>query len=85
MGILTGQVQIHLEEKLSVICLHSLCALFSLCHNGVMSACFNSTSAVQLLNSSSQEERTQKIIGKKCFLGGCTNQGDFDANLNLKD
>lgn len=54
MGISIGQVQMHLKARLAVMCLHSLCAVFALCHNGVRSACFNSISVVKLPSSSSQ-------------------------------
>lgn len=70
MGISIGQVQMHLKARLAVTCLHSLCALFALCHNGVMSACFNSISVVKLLSSSNQWEKTTKDNWeKKCFGG----------------
>lgn len=84
MGISIGQVQMHLKARLAVMSSHSLCALFALCHKGVMSACFNSISVVKLLISSSQRGKTAKIIGKKMF-SGCANQGDFDVNLNSED
>lgn len=84
MGISIGQVQMHLKARLAVMCLHSLCALFALCHNGVRSACFNSISVVKLLAAAASEGKPQKIIGKKMFWG-YTNQGDFDVNLNPQD
>lgn len=69
MGISMGQVQMHLKAKLAVMCSYSLCALFALCHKGVMRACFNCICVVKLLSSSSQRGKTEKDNWEKNVLG----------------
>lgn len=61
MGILIGQAQMHLKGKISSYTfLRFLCALFALCHSGVVHTCFNNISVVKILIHSSQRGKTTK-------------------------